>query len=154
MLKIDSKNKIITTQAAENNTISDLSNSQQNNSSSGFLKDNMTIASNKNWPSAESNAYLDHEKTLAQIDQYVRSFLFHQLKFISAPEMIAFSKDKRSLCQLFCDKLKVKENEQLQFWSLYTKTINQKLNKKHLEVSNALCKAFKGKFFENKWCIF
>ena len=142
-----------TIQTSKSNTVSDLSfpNSlQQTTDSSQFITNSFSF-SHQNWPNAESHAYLDHEKTLVQIEHFVRSFLFHRLKFISAPEMNSYSKDSKSLCQLICGGFKVKENEQHRFWSLYSKTVVQKLNKKRAEVSNAIWKLFKGKLFNFKF---
>ena len=98
------------------------------------------------WPSMDSCFYLDQNKTVAMIEQYVRNKMFKKLKFISDPTMIAFSWEKNSLCQTVCTKFKVARLEQTMFWSYYQNTINQKLNKKRSEVSNAMRKSFKGKY--------
>jgi len=97
------------------------------------------------WPSTDSRFYLDQNKTVAMLEQYVRNKMFKKLKFISDPTMIAFSWEKASLCQTVCTKFKVARLEQTMFWSYYQNTINQKLNKKRSEVSNAMRKSFKGK---------
>ena len=82
------------------------------------------------WPSTDSCIYLDQNKTVAMIEQYVRNKMFKKLKFISDPTMIAFSWEKNSLCQMVCTKFKVARLEQTMFWLYYQNTINQKLNKK------------------------
>ena len=54
----------------------------------------------------------------------------YDLVFISNPEMIAFSWEADSICQIVCEKFKVSKFEQTQFWSIYSNCISQKLNKK------------------------
>ena len=81
----------------ESNTVSDLSIPQVNQPSTNTNNHMLqgTISLQSNWPSMESHSFLDHEKTLVMIEQYVKEDLFHRLKFISSPEMIAFSWDAR-----------------------------------------------------------
>ena len=98
------------------------------------------------WPTSDSCFYLDQAKTVTMIGQYVKTDSFHELKFISSPDMLAFSWEKKSICQLICEKFKVDRMEQTIFWSYYQNTINQKLNKKRAEVSNAMRKAYKGMY--------
>ena len=78
------------------------------------------------------------------LDKYVCNDIFLRLKFISSPEMIAFFWDADSLCQMVCKDFKVDKIEQTRFWSIYSKCISQKLNKKQAEISNIMHKAFKG----------
>lgn len=131
----------------ENNTISDISFQQS-------LQDPTYIigavipqsnSSNSIWPSPSSQSYFDNEKTMVMLERFIRNELFHRLKFISSPEMIAFSWESKSLCQIVCNKFQVNKIEQTRFWSVYSKFISQKLNKKRSEISNIMRKAFKGK---------
>ena len=46
------------------------------------------------WPTLDSRFYLDQTKTVTMIEQYVKTDLFHKLKFILSPNMLAFSWDK------------------------------------------------------------
>jgi len=78
---------------------------------------------------------------------------FCQLKFISSPEMIEFSWDKNSICQIVCEKFGVSSFEQTFFWSCYKKTVSQKLNKKRAEICNAMRKIFKGMLLFDCICI-
>ena len=82
------------------------------------------------WPTSSHQSFLDHEKTLHMLDKYVCNDTFLRLKFISSPEMIAFSWDADSVCQMVCKDLKVDKIEQTRFWSIYSKCISPKLNKK------------------------
>ena len=96
------------------------------------------------WPSSQSNFFLDYEKTVVMIEQFVKGDFFRWLKFISSPEMIEFSWDKNSICQIVCEKFGVSSFEQTFFWSCYKKTVSQKLNTKCAEICNAMRKVFKG----------
>ena len=97
------------------------------------------------WPVYQNKVFLDHERTLILLDKYVKNEMFHQLKFILHPEMMIFSWEVQSICQVICTKFNVPKNGCVSFWSQYSKAIIQKLNKKRLDVSNAMRKAFKGK---------
>ena len=97
------------------------------------------------WPTSSHQSFLDHEKTLHMLDKYVCNEKFPCLKFISLPEMIAFSWEEDSVCQMVCKDFKVDKLEQTRFWSIYSKCISQKLNKKRAEISNLMQKAFKGR---------
>ena len=97
------------------------------------------------WSVYQNKVFLDHERTLILIDKYVKNEMFHQLKFISHPEMMIFSWEPQSICQVICTKFNVPKNGRVSFWSQYSKPIIQKLNKKRSDVSNAMRKAFKGK---------
>ena len=79
------------------------------------------------------------------MEQYVKNDLFYRLKFISSPEMMLFSWQAQSICQVVCNKFNVPRNEHVRFWSMYSKTLIQKLNKKRSDVSNAMKRAFQGK---------
>ena len=96
------------------------------------------------WSVYQNKVFLDHERTLILLDKYVKNEMFHQLKFISCPEMMIFSWEAQSICQVVCTKFNVPKNGRVSFWSQYSKTIIQKLNKKRSDVSNAMRKAFKG----------
>ena len=129
----------------ESNTVSDLSTPAVSHNDTNMCN-NMpqgAVSLQTNWPSVKSNAHKDHENTMTNLEQYVKNELFHCLKFISSPEMIAFSWDAKSLCQLFCAEFKVSKFEQTGWWSLYHERISQKLNKKRSEVSNAMQNVFK-----------
>ena len=115
----------------------------QNGDASSLNGTTLTTAASL-WPTLDSCFYLDQTKTVTMIEQYVKTDLFHKLKFISSPNMLAFSWDKKSICQLICEKFKVARMEQTIFWSYYQNSINQKLNKKRAEVLNAMRRAFKG----------
>ena len=65
--------------------------------------------------------------------------------------MMLHSQNLRSLCQLFCNKFNVQKSYQGTFWGIYSKTIVKAMNKKRLDVTNAMKQEFKGKFdFELK----
>ena len=88
---------------------------------------------------------VDNEATLNMIERYVKNDLFHQLKFISSPEMVMYSNDSRSLCQVACTKFNVDKPSQSGFWARYAKYIPKFLNKKRADVSNGVKKQFQGK---------
>ena len=133
--------------ATETPTVSDLSIpqslQQSSNSFTGNSQSNM--ASPQLWPSTSSQSFFDHEKTKRMMEDYVQKNIFPCLKFISSPEMIAFSWDKMSLCQVVCSHFQVNTLDQTRFWAVYSKYISQKLNKKQAEISNIMKQAFKGK---------
>ena len=87
----------------------------------------------------------DNGATLSMIEQYVKNNLFLKLKFISSPEMVMYSKDSRSLCQVACTKFNVDKPSQSGFWAMYAKYIPKFLNKKRADVSNGVKKQFQGK---------
>jgi hypothetical protein len=140
-------NTKVTTQTNESNTISDLSFQQSLQEGTKIVATNgkNNFNTNQNWSSSASNSFFDHEKTLVMVEQFVRMEIFHRLKFISSPEMIAFSWSPQSLCQIVCKKFQVDRMEQTRFWSIYSKLISQKLNKKRSEISNIMHKSFKSK---------
>ena len=105
---------------------------------------NMTINHNE-WAAYQNKVFMDHERTLVLLDQYVKNEMFHHLKFISNAEMMIFSWEENSICQIVCTKFNVSKNNRVSFWTKYTKYIIQKLNKKRSDVSNAMRKSFKGK---------
>src|SRR5687767_3380493 len=131
------------------NTVSDISFQQslQNLSQPNTTLVHQNQPSSVNWTSTSSQQFMDFEKTLVLLKDFVRKNIFHRLKFISSPEMVAFSWNEYSLCQMVCKHFQVTKIEQIQFWSVYSKCINQKLNKKRSEISNIMRKAFKGKNF-------
>ena len=86
---------------------------------------------------------VDNDATLNMIERYVKNNLFYKLKFISSPEMVMYSKDSRSLCQVACTKFNVAKQYQSGFWDRYTKYIPKFLNKKHADVSNGVKNNFK-----------
>ena len=88
---------------------------------------------------------IDNEATLNMIERYVKNDLFHRLKFISSPEMVMYSKDSRSLCQVACNKFNVDKQDQIRFWAMYSKYIPKFLNKKRSDVSNGVKKQFQCK---------
>ena len=94
----------------------------------------------------QEKAYQDNKSTINQIDTYVKTILFRDLKFISDPEMMLYKTDTRSLSYVACTYFKVQREDCSRFWSLYSKWIPKKLNKKRSDVSNSLKKLFKGKF--------
>ena len=97
------------------------------------------------WSQAQSRAVIDHENTVSLIDKYVKDKLFHMLKFISSPDLILFSYDDRSLCQLVCRNFSVDQSQQILFWNGFSKYVGLNLNKKRTEVSNAMKKLLKVK---------
>ena len=113
------------------------------------LKSNASI-NHQEWSAYQNKVFLDHERTLILIDQYVKNDMFHQLKFILRPEMMIFSWEAKSICQIICTKFNVPKNGSINFWSTYSKHIIQKLNKKRFDVSIAMKKSFKGKYM----CLF
>ena len=117
----------------ENNTVSDLSTLQSQYNSNNY------------WPSLQEKVMIDNEATLNMIEQYVKNDLFHRLKFISSPEMVMYSKDSRSLCQVACNKFNVDKQDQIRFWAMYSKYIPKFLNKKRSDVSNGVKKQFQCK---------
>ena len=129
----------------ETNTVLDLSSPQVSHEGINLPKNKGQIFMHSAWPSLNTNTYLDHEKTSTMIEQYVKDKMFHDLVFILNLEMIAFSWEATSICQIVCDKFKVSKFEQTQFWSIYSNRICQKLNKKRSEVSNGMRKVFKCK---------
>lgn len=98
------------------------------------------------WSVYQNKVFMDHERTLILLDKYVKNDMFHQLKFISCSEMMIFSWEEQSICQVVCTKFNVPKDGRISFWAQYSKTIIQKLNKKRSDVSNAMRKAFKGKY--------
>ena len=123
----------------ECNTVSDLSTLQSQ------------YNPNNNWLSLHEKVMVNNEATLNMIERYVKNDLFHKLKFISSPEMMMFSKDSRSLCQLACYWFKVENQHHSTFWGMYSRNIPKFLNKKHSDVSNGLKKQFQGKVhFQNE----
>ena len=72
---------------------------------------------------------VDNEATLNMIEQYAKNNLFHSLKFISSPEMVMYSKDSKSLCQVACSKFNVAKQYQSSFWTMYSKYIPKFLGK-------------------------
>ena len=103
------------------------------------------VNSYNEWLVYQNKVFMNHERTLILLDKYVKNEMFHQSKFISCPEMMIFSWEAQSICQVVCTKFNVPKNSRISFWSQYSKTIIQKLNKKRSDVSNAMRKAFKGK---------
>ena len=87
---------------------------------------------------------MDNEATINMIERYVKTNLFHSLKFVSSPEMIEFSSDSRSLSQVACNMFKVPKSYQKTFWGMYSKYIPKFLNKKCADASNGLKKQFQG----------
>jgi len=128
-------NKEVIIPSNETNTISDVSfqqSLQQSSiSSTGHFQQNKPF--NQVWPTTSHQAFMDHENTLKLLDKYVQDDIFPCLKFISLPEMIVFSWEKDSICQTVCEKINVEKMEQTRFWSLYSKYISQRLNKKDLK---------------------
>lgn len=82
------------------------------------------------WSVYQNKVFLDHERTLILLDKYVKNEMFHQLKFILHPEMMIFSWEAQSICQVICTKFNVPKNGHVSFWSQYSKAIIPKLNKK------------------------
>ena len=84
----------------ESTTISDLTPGEPN-----FVPSlNHSYSNSAQQYYGHSNFFLDYEKTVVMIEQFVKGDFFHQLKFISSPEMIEFSWDKNSICQIVCGK--------------------------------------------------
>ena len=82
------------------------------------------------WPTTLSQAFFDYERNVKYIDRHVQKEIFPKLKFISSPEMMDFSTDPQSICQVICDMFKVESNGQRHFWSIYKNCISTRLNKK------------------------
>ena len=99
-----------------------------------------------NWSSLQPDLFFNKERTTRNLDQFVKTYLFHMIVFISSPALVSFSRDAQSLCQIVCNELNIPLNDQEQFWMIYAKTVEQKLNKKRSDVSNAMKKTFKGMF--------
>lgn len=131
-----------TESAAKSSFTSNLS-MQQKGDQHQLMMSNAMINYNE-WSVYQNKVFLNHEKTLILLDKYVKNELFHQLKFISCPEMMNFSWEAQSICQVVCTKFNVPKNGHVGFWSQYSKTIIQKLNKMRSDVSHAMKKAFKG----------
>lgn len=73
------------------------------------------------WINSASHIYYDKEKTIVLLEDFTRKQLFPLLKFVSAPEMVAFSWEPCSLCQMVCKHFHVNEVEQIGFWAQYYK---------------------------------
>ena len=97
-----------------------------------------------NWTSHLEMVTLANDATINMLERYVKNTLFYRMKFISSPEMIMFSKDSRSLCQVVCSLFNAAGTYQMSFWSTYSKFIPRFLNKKHADVCNGLTKAVLG----------
>ena len=118
----------------ECNTISDLSTLPSQYCCTG-----------NNWSSILEKVTMANDATVNMLERYVKGTLFHRLKFISSPEMIMFSKDSRSLCQLVCTMFNVTCAYQIAFWNANSKFIPRFLNKKHADVCNRMKKQFQCK---------
>ena len=99
----------------------------------------------QNWASVQCETFFNHEKTVRLLDQYVKTELFHMIVFISSPALIAFSRDAQSLCQVVCNYLNIAEKVHECIWMIYARLVEQKLNHKRSDVSNAMKAMFKGK---------
>jgi hypothetical protein len=119
------------------NTVSDLSTLQ-----SQLNVDNY-------WPSIQEKVMAANDATVNMLERYVKNNLFHSLKFISTQEMIMFSKDSRSLCQVICMLFNTSKGYQMTFWGMNSKFIPKFLNKKCADVCNALKKQFQCKSLTN-----
>jgi len=125
----------------ECNTVSDLSTLQSQFHGETF------------WPSLQEKVMAANDAAVNILECYVKNNLFHSLKFISSPEMIMFSKDSRSLCQVVCALFNVPKGQQMSFWSMNSKYIPKFLNKKRADVCNGLKKQFQGKSMVNSACV-
>ena len=133
-------NQVVVIPSNASNTVSDISLQQslQNQSKPTSTPVQQNQPSSIHWTSTTSQQFMDHEKTLVLMEAFVRKHIFHRLKFISSPEMVAFSWNEYSLCQMVCKHFHVTKIEQIQFWAWFSKCINQKLNKKRSEISNIM----------------
>ena len=141
-LKID-KNAEIDLKQCESNTISLLTDPTLVQSTDNSVAPTSSNG-NTTWTNIQENTYMEKEATINDIDQFVKSHIFHKLKFISAPEMMDFSKNSQSIAQVVCSKFDVPKLYQTRFWSQYKKYATKFLNKKRADVSNALRNSFKG----------
>lgn len=132
----------------ESNTISDLSTlpSQHSKEIHDMTVQETMIGINKSWPSLDEKTFMENSATISLIERYVKNTLFHRLKFISAPEMMDFSRDPRSLTQVACAHFNVPKDYQHRFWAQYGKNFSKYLNKKRADVSNAMKNSFRGMF--------
>ena len=73
------------------------------------------------WSVYQNKLFLDHERALNLLDKYVKNEMFHQLNFISCPEMMIFSWEAQSICQVVCTKSNVPKNGRVSFWLQYSK---------------------------------
>ena len=99
----------------------------------------------QNWTAMQPDTIFNHNRTIRILDQYVKNDLFHMIVFISSPALTAFSRNAQLLCQVVCNYLNISPNEHECFWMLYAKFVEQKLNQKRSDVSNAIKTTFKGK---------
>jgi hypothetical protein len=91
----------------------------------------------------DSKRQMEYEKMNSMVENYVKTELFHVLKFVSSPSLIQFSSAPKSLCQVVCKKFNVYQHNQETFWMMYSNLIEKKLNQKRSDISNLMKKAFK-----------
>ena len=96
------------------------------------------------WHTKNSKKWLEYEKIRATLENYVKTDLYHNLKFISSPMLIQYSTHSKSLCQVVCKHMNVHPIGQETFWLTYSGVLENKLNQKRSDVSNLTKKTFKG----------
>lgn len=97
------------------------------------------------WLAAQPSSFFIHERMMRLLDEFVKRDLFHKLSFTSSPQQIAFTSDPNSICQIVGNHFNVPVSARDDFWKIYAKHVEKKLNQKRSDVSNAMMKTFLGK---------
>jgi hypothetical protein len=117
-----------------------------------FFQDLTQSPPTQSWSTDERKRHMEYDRMKAMVKGYVKTELFHVLKFVSSPSLIQFSSAPKSLCQVVCKKFNVSPHNQESFWNNYGNLIEKTLNRKRSDVSNLMKKAFKG-MHEHSLCF-
>ena len=103
------------------------------------------IQCNEQWKSMKQDATTQMKKNQKKIDCFVKEYLFKKVKFFNI-EMMCYSKNVYSICQMVCTALNILEEERETFWSTYSCCV-----KKAIKVArNDAIAAMKLAFFRGK----
>ena len=113
---------------------------------SNNIDNSSLLQCNALWSKMKQDAVTEQRQNRKRIDSFVKDQLFRDLKFIPSGQMMLFSTNKRSLCQLVCTALNIAPTEQQKYWDTYYRCVEKSLN----TARNDSVAAVKKSFFKGK----
>ena len=103
------------------------------------------IQCNEQWKSMKLDAKAQQQQNQKKIDYFVKEYLFKKVKFFNN-EMMCFSTNVNTICQMVCKALNIGEADRETFWATYCGCV-----KKAIKVArNDAVAAMKLAFFKGK----
>ena len=118
---------------------------------SNFQKSNETSVSDITSAAEQFNSYRFDETSVLRtykkmMTLHLKDQMFRKLKFITNDEMLAFSRQPKSICSYVCTQMRVSSYQWGDYWDLVKKATKKMIENQRTNATSAVKKGFKRKY--------